>query len=159
MSSQPDWKKCEDCCKATLSYDSNEVDRISQENQLSCGSQMRELQGTINLSTLCDKCIIITPCSVCKKIISTPHKYTGGTIRMEISNFNEEPICTECKNIQCYRCGEEGYIKTWHDWIMCEECGMALCNNCDGECDHPCQKCERPCDNCSCSEDIDDEEE
>jgi hypothetical protein len=118
-----------------------------------------ELQGTINLSTLCDKCIIITPCSVCKKIISTPHKYTGGTIRMEISNFNEEPICTECKNIQCYRCGEEGYIKTWHDWIMCEECGMALCNNCDGECDHPCQKCERPCDNCSCSEDIDDEEE
>jgi hypothetical protein len=37
MSSQPDWKKCEDCCKATLSYDSNEVDRISQENQLSCG--------------------------------------------------------------------------------------------------------------------------
>ena len=152
MSNKPSWKNCKDCCKATLSYPSNEVHRISQENQLSCGSQMRELQGTINLSTLCDKCIIITPCSVCKKNISK-----NDTIRMEISNFNEEPICTECKNIQCYRCGEEGYIKTWYGWIMCEECGMDLCNKCNGECDNPCEKCKSPCDNCSCSDDEDDD--
>ena len=156
MSNKPSWKNCKDCCKATLSYPSNEVHRISQENQLSCGSQMRELQGTINLSTLCKKCIIITPCSVCKQIISTSNNHKSGknSIKLEISNFNEEPICSECKNIQCYRCGEEGNIKTWYGWIMCEECGMALCNKCNGECDNPCLKCERPCDNdCNCSDD------
>jgi hypothetical protein len=154
MSNQPNWKNCKDCRAARLPYPCEEVEKISRKNQLSCGSQMRELEGTINLSTLCDKCIIITPCSVCKKNISSNH-----TIRMEISNFNEEPICTECKNIQCHRCGEEGDIKTWYDWIMCEECGMALCNNCNGECDNPCQKCKSPCDNCSCSDDEEDEKE
>ena len=160
MSNEPSWKNCKDCCEAILPYPSKEVDGIARENQLSCGSQIRELQGTINLATLCDKCIIITPCSVCKKIVSTQKKKSRHTIRIEISNYNQEPICSKCKNIQCYRCGEEGYEKTWYGWIMCEECGMALCNICGGECDNPCSQCERPCDNkCDCSEEEEEEEE
>jgi len=167
MSNEPSWKNCKDCCKATISYPSEEYERISRNNQISCGSQNRELQGTMNLATLCDKCIKITPCSICKKIVLTQEgeedkevdESMGHKNILEISNYNEEPICSDCKNIQCYRCGEEGDIKTWYGWIMCEECGMSLCNNCDGECNNPCPNCERPCDNdCDCSEEKEDDE-
>ena len=177
ISNEPSWRNCKDCCEATLTYPSEEVDRIAQENQLSCGSQFRELQGTINLATLCNKCILITPCSVCKKIVSTQqgdsenckeesegednNSYESGhTIRLEISNYNQEPICSECKNIQCYRCGEDGYEKTWYGLIICEVCGKALCNICGGECNNPCSQCERPCDNdCNCSEEEEENKE
>jgi hypothetical protein len=157
MNPTPSWKSCEDCCKARADIPHNQLNKIANINNLSCGSQYRELYGTVNLSTLCNKCISITPCSVCKKIIPDADE----DVRLEISHWNEEPICTTCKDRQCYRCGEEGYEKTWYGWALCEECGMVLCNNCDGEeCNEPCSKCERPCDyDCSCSEDEDEEDE
>jgi len=150
MPSEPSWKNCKDCCEARLPYPREEVRSIIRSQNLSSGSQIRELEGTINLSTLCSKCIIITPCSVCKEIILK--KEEEGANRLEISNFDKEPICSLCKNSQCYRCGGEGDIKTWYGWIMCEDCSMELCNNCGGECEHPCSACEKPCDwDCSCS--------
>jgi len=126
------WKTCKDCFKERKPFVTNEI--------LSSGSQLRELYGTLEL-LLCDKCSAITPCSVCNTISNTT----------DLSNWNQKPICTTCKDIQCYRCGEEGYEKTWYGWIMCEECAMELCNKCGGECENPCSNCERPCDNCSCS--------
>ena len=92
---EPSWKNCKDCCEARLSYPTDEARDIIKSQNLSCGSQLRELQGTINLSTLCSKCIIITPCSVCKQIILT--KDEEGANRLEISNWDKEPICAECK--------------------------------------------------------------
>ena len=95
-------------------------------------------------SPFCEKCSKSTPsCSVCKKQSAT----------LEKSHYNDKPICAECKSLQCYRCGEEGYLKTWYKWVMCEECGMELCNKCNGECDKPCKTCAKPCDNCSCYDD------
>jgi hypothetical protein len=132
-------KPCEDCSKA-------ENFPQLKEHQFTTGSQFRELYGAINLRRFCDKCL--KPCSVCKKTVQHPH--------LEVSNYNGEPICSECKVNQCYRCGEEGEIKTWYEWTMCETCAMELCNTCGGECDKPCSKCERPCDNCYCSDDDED---
>ena len=47
-------ENCKDCCKATFPCPYEEIDRITRENQFRCGSQTRELQGTIHLSTFCD---------------------------------------------------------------------------------------------------------
>lgn len=164
MSAKPSWMNCEDCCKSERPLPFKEIERIAKENGFSSGSQYRELISTVDLSTLCEKCIVITPCSVCKEIIPKVEdtdcdssEDDSVSIKLEMSNYNKEPICSTCKNIQCYRCGEEGYEKTWYGWIMCEECGMELCNKCGGECDDPCSNCERPCDNCNCSDEEEDE--
>lgn len=159
MPSEPSWKNCKDCCEARLPYPTEEIQNIIKSNSITTGCGMRELQDTINLSTLCDKCIKITPCSVCKEIVLTQKETEEGCNRLEISNWNKEPICAECKKTQCYHCGsangggEEGDIKTWWGWVMCEDCGMELCNICDGECEHPCEACGVACDrDCDCSE-------
>lgn len=171
MSNEPSWKSCEDCKNAKKPWPTKQLQTIAKQQHFSCGSQYRELYGTVNLSTLCDKCIVKTPCSICKKIIPFEDdsdcecdeldEYEDEDykkVHLEISHWNEEPICTTCKELQCYRCGEEGYEKTWYGWTICEDCGMDLCNNCGGECDEPCLKCERPCDyDCSCSEEEDDD--
>jgi hypothetical protein len=52
MPSEPSWKNCKDCCEARLSYPADEVSSIIRSQNLTCGSQLRELEGTINLSTL-----------------------------------------------------------------------------------------------------------
>ena len=152
------WRNCEDCCKAKRPWPYKLLERIAKENNFICGSQYRELNSTVNLSRLCDKCIIITPCSLCNTIILKSDLECDkelddedNPIRLEISNWNEEPICTICKEVQCYRCGEEGYEVTWYGWVICEECSMTTCNTCGGECDKPCSNCKNPCDNCMCS--------
>ena len=156
MPPEPSWKNCKDCCEARLPYPTEEIREIIRRENLTTGGGVRELEGTINLSTLCVKCTKITPCSVCKEIVLT-QKETGCN-RLEISNWNKEPICAECKKIQCYRCGNYNdndcnQLKTWWGWIMCEDCGMELCNKCCGECQHPCSACEKPCDaDCGCSD-------
>ena len=164
MPPEPSWKNCKDCCEARLPYPTEEIREIIRRENLTTGGGLRELEGTINLSTLCDKCIKITPCSVCKEIVLTQKE---GCNRLEISNWNKEPICAECKKTQCYRCGNYNnndcdgncdgcdcdQLKTWWGWVMCEDCGMELCNVCRGECEHPCSSCEKPCDaDCGCSE-------
>jgi hypothetical protein len=164
---EPSWKNCKDCCEARLPYPTEEIRSIIRRENLTTGCGLRELEATINLSTLCSNCIITTPCSVCKENVSTQKE---GSNRLEISNWDEEPICAKCKKTQCYRCGNDNgnecdgncdscdcdcaQLKTWWGWVMCEECGMELCNVCRGECEHPCSVCEKPCDaDCGCSED------
>ena len=166
MSIKPSWKDCEDCCNAEKPYPHEKMEKLAKAQGLSTGSGYRELVGTVNLSTLCEKCILVTPCSSCKKILSDIEDDSSDeeeeeeheedhdkSITMEISNFDEEPICSKCIKKQCSDCGEDGgFIKTWYGSIICEECSMKRCNMCGGgECNNPCSNCERSCDyECDC---------
>ena len=162
MTSKPAWKNCQDCVKAKLPWPHKELNQIAKQQGFSCGSEYRELNGTVNLETLCDKCILTTPCSVCGELIPKPNRLVRSEEGWErntlaISNYNSEPICVKCKTVQCYRCGEEGDLKSWHGWTICYDCGMELCNMCGGECNKPCANCGTPCDNdCPCSTDGED---
>ena len=158
MSTKPSWKDCEDCCNAEKPYPHEKMEKLAKAQGLSTGSAYRELVGTVNLQTLCEKCILITPCSVCNKILSDieddssdeeeEEEDDDASITMEISNFDQEPICSKCIKKQCSDCGEDGgFIKTWYGSIICEECSMRLCNECGGgECTKRCPICDRSCD-------------
>ena len=83
-------------------------------------------------------------CSVCKDAEAD-----------EESDFNQQPICTECKETQCYKCGySQAQDTTWHGKIICEDCCNHWCNACgdyEGGCDQRCPACSAPCDaECEC---------
>lgn len=156
---------CDDCKSAKNPWPTEKIQEIISRQHLSTGSQMRELYSTVNLQTLCDNCITKIPCSVCKFIIERNEEDSDSddeeSVLMEISEWNDEPICSECKERQCYKCGqlydeEDEPQQTWFGWTICENCSSEYCNNCESTCDRPCSKCEAPCDaSCGCTDEED----
>jgi hypothetical protein len=140
--------ECDDCKQAQRPVTQEQLDRA---RRVGCS----ELYLDICTDAFCAKCQQEKLCSLCEKGLKELSGEESESITMEISEYDGKPVCSICKETQCYKCGDEGgYETTWHGKQICEECGFNWCNRCgdyEGGCDDRCPHCDAPCDaDCEC---------